>query len=206
MKAPAFNIDGGAIQWRAQWTCQVGHLTVRTPTRSRAVVDSSCPGTGTGYSTEVGAQSLDVTADGPWQLRVEQQVDVPLVEAPLPSMNAPGARVVFTGSFYNIDQSGSGRVTIYQLAANAYALRLDNFFVSPNIDLEIRLSPLASPHSTDQFTSSNPSDTIAPLDITAGSLNFTVPSAIDPTHYRSVVIWCPLIHSAYAAATLVAAE
>lgn len=34
-------------------------------------------------------------------------------------------------------------------------------------------------------------------------MNFAVPAEVDPAQYRSVVIWCPLIDSAYAAATLV---
>ncbi|MDQ6615588.1 MAG: hypothetical protein M3083_12810 [Actinomycetota bacterium] len=202
MTALTFNVDASAIQWRVKSTCQVGHFSVRASGRARPVVDASCPGTATGYSTQTVAQSIQVVADGPWQIQVDQQVDVPLVEPPLAAMTAPGAKAVRTGSLYKIDQSGSGRVTAYQLADGTYALRLDQFFVSPNIDLEIRFSPLEAPHSTDQYTSSSPSDVVAPLDITAGSLNFVVPKAIDPMRYHSVVIWCPLIQSAYAAATL----
>jgi len=43
---------------------------------------------------------------------------------------------------------------------------------------------------------------VAPLEITVGSLNFSLPADIDPMQYKSVVIWCRLIDSAYAAATL----
>jgi hypothetical protein len=38
--------------------------------------------------------------------------------------------------------------------------------------------------------------------VTAGSLNFMVPAGVGPNQYRSVVVWCPLIDSAYAAVTL----
>lgn len=55
-------------------------------------------------------------------------------------MTAPGAATVATGSFYNIDRTGTGNVTIYRQADGRYSLRLDDFFVSPNSDLEIRLS------------------------------------------------------------------
>ncbi|MDP9073654.1 MAG: DM13 domain-containing protein, partial [Actinomycetota bacterium] len=121
---------------------------------------------------------------------------------PQTAMTAPGARVASAGSLYRIDQTGTGRVTVYRLVDGSYALRLDDFFVAANIDLELRFSPLDAPHTTGEYTSSPHSDVVAPLDITAGSLNFAVPKAIDPTQYRSVVIWCPLIQSAYAAATL----
>jgi hypothetical protein len=203
---PAFAVDPNAIQWRVTWTCQTGHLTVRAAGRARPVVDAACPGKGLGYATQTGSQIVQVSDDGPWQLHVDQQVDVPLVEPPTAAMTAPGTRPVLTGSLYKIDQSGSGSVTVYRLADGSYALRLDQFFVSPNIDLEIRFSPLPAPHSTDQYTSSSPSDVVAPLDITAGSLNFAVPAGIDPTRYHSVVVWCPLVQSAYAAATLAPAK
>ena len=101
-----------------------------------------------------------------------------------------------------MDQSVEGPVTIYRLADGEHALRLDDFFVTPNIDLEIRLSPLEAPGTTEEFMRA-PSTWVAPLDVTAGSMNFTVPPEAEPSEYRSVVIWCPLIDSAYAAATLV---
>jgi hypothetical protein len=145
--------------------------------------------------------TLTVNADDAWELKVEQQVDVPLVEPPSPEMTAPGARAVASGSFYRMDQSGTGRLTLYRLATGGYAMRLDDFFVTANIDLEIRFSQAAAPHTTDDYLGS-PSASVAPLDITAGSMNFTVPSGVDPTQYHSVVIWCPTITSAYAAASL----
>ena len=194
-------IDGGAFQWRLKWSCQSGHLVVQAPGRPRPLVDARCPGNDTAYATQSGNMSLRVKADGPWKLEVEQQLDVPLDEPPLPLMAAPGTAAVATGSFYRVDQVGQGSVTVYRLADNTHALRLDDFYVTPNRDLEIRLSPLPAPRSTDQFTSA-PSALVAMLDVTAGSMNFTVPPGVDPRQYRSVVIWCEQLHTAYAAASL----
>lgn len=53
-----------------------------------------------------------------------------------------------------MDQSGTGAVTIYRLADGSAALRLDDFFVTPNVDLEIHLSPLEAPQTTDEFLAS----------------------------------------------------
>ena len=119
-------------------------------------------------------------------------------------MTAPGTVALSRGGFYRIDQVGSGGVTVYRLAEGTHALRLDNFYATPNVDLEIRLSPLPAPQTTDQFLSA-PSALVARLDVTAGSMNFVVPKDIDPRQYRSVVIWCPPVNSAYAAASLNAA-
>ena len=197
----AFTIDAGASQWRARWTCHSGRLLARVTGQSRALIDATCPAAGTAYDTRAGRAELQLTAGGAWTLRVDQQVDVPLVEPPASSITAPGTVLVRRGSFSRVDQTGTGRLAFYRAASGAYALRLSDFYVSPNVDLEIRLSPLAAVHSTHQFLSA-PSVLVAPLPITAGSLNFTVPRGVDPTRYRSVVIWCPLITSAYATAQL----
>lgn len=196
-----FNVAQGALQWRATWTCQTGRLVVRAPGQARPVVDAACPGQGLGYGARKGDVALEVTADGPWTIAVEQQVDVPLVEPPLPVMRAPDTRLVLSGSLYRMDQVGTGTLNIYKAADGAHLLRLDSFFVTANIDLELRFSPLEAPRTTEQFLSA-PSVWAAPLDITAGSLNFTIPPDVDPMRYRSIVVWCPIIDSAYAAVTL----
>ncbi len=194
-------IDDGALQWRVQWKCESGRLVVEAPAGREPVVDASCPGSDIGYSTHTGKFELDIDADGPWQLAVEQQIDVPLVEPPLPAMEVGDAAAVATGSFYDIDQRGRGRVVIYRLPGGNHVLRLEGFFVTPNVDLQVRLSPLAAPQTTEEYLSAS-SEMVARLDATAGSMNFTVPADIDPTTFKSVVIWCPPVDSAYAAASL----
>jgi hypothetical protein len=199
--ARPFNVVEDALQWRVKWTCETGRLVVRVPNQARPVVDAACPGSDVGYGVRKGSVALDVRADGPWRMVVDQQVDVPLHEPPLAEMSAPGTRKVLTGSLYRMDQVGTGTLDFYRLADGRYVLRLDNFFVTANIDLELRLSPLEEPRTTEQYMNA-PSVWVAPLDVTTGSLNFTVPPDVDPTRYRSVVVWCPIIDSAYAAATL----
>jgi len=116
-------------------------------------------------------------------------------------MSAPGAVQVASGSLYRIDKIGTGTVRLYRLADGSYALRLDDFFVTANAELEIKLSALEEPKTSQEFLAAS-SAAVAPLEITVGSLNFSLPADIDPMQYKSVVIWCRLIDSAYAAATL----
>lgn len=198
---PAFKISDDAIQWRLRWSCRRGRFVVRTSAGAKPLIDSSCSAKRSKELTDKPGGRLQIEANGAWTATVEQQVDVPLVEPPLPVMTAPGTSEVASGSFYRIDQTGRGRVVIYRLPNGRYALRLRSFYTSPNVDLEIRLHPLPAPRTTRQYLSA-PSKSAAPLDITAGSMNFLLPAGVDPTRYRSVVIWCPLITSAYAAATL----
>jgi hypothetical protein len=201
MTARPFSVAADAVQWRVKWTCETGRLFVRAPGQRRPVVDGACPGADVGYGVTTGSVALEVTADGPWAMTVDQQVDVPLVEPPLPVMSAPSTQMILTGSLYRIDQVGTGTVNIYRTGDGRHVLRMEQFFVTANIDLELRLSPLEAPRTTEQYMSS-PSVWVAPLDVTTGSLNFTLPADVDPTRYRSMVVWCPIIDSAYAAATL----
>lgn len=200
-ESPAFEIGGDAIQWRMRWSCQRGRFVVRDPAEDKPLIDSGCAGEKSAVLTDEFKGGLQVEADGPWKMRVDQQVDVPLVEPPLPAMTAPGTSKVAIGGFYRMDQVGKGRMTIYRLSNGRHVLRLSGFYVKPNIDLELRLSPLRAPRTTREYLSA-PSTLAAALDITAGSMNFTIPEGVDPSRFRSVVIWCPIISSAYAAATL----
>lgn len=196
----AVTIGGGALQWRVDWTCDTGHLSVTGhPAAPSQIVDSACSGKGESIVVSTGAVALQVSASGPWQLRIDQQLDIPLQQTPLPEMTAASA--VLTGSFYAVDQNGHGTVTIYRLADGSYALRLDNFFVSPNTGLQIQLSSSAAPHS-DSDVSNSQIAVVADLNQTAGSMNFTVPSSVDPTKYHSVAIWCVNLRTVYSAATL----
>lgn len=200
MTAQAFTIDADAIQYRVTASCSAGRLLVRAPGQQRAVLDSACPSSEPGYGIDTGSVRLEVQAEGPWELQVEQQVEVPLVEPPLPGMTAPEAAVVH-GSFYRVDQVGTGSVTVYRLPDGRYALRLEDFFVTANTDLELQFSTLETPRTTEQIRNER-SPTIASLDVTAGSLNFVLPPGLDPAGYRSLVIWCELTSNAYAAARL----
>ena len=199
--APALSIDGGASQWRLRWSCDRGELQVRMVARPRPLLDQHCPASGDAYASTTGLVRLQVQATGQWRLQAQQDVDLPLDE-PLPAeATQPGTVLTASGAFYRIDQVGEGRASVYRLPSGGSLLRLDNFYVSPNTDLEVRLSPLAAPRSTDEFFNA-PSVQVAPLDITAGSMNLAVPDGVEPSQFRSIVIWCERLHSAYAAASL----
>lgn len=194
-------IDEGALQWRVTWRCERGTFEVRSSADGEPLAEASCPAEDVGYSVETGQLTLDITADGPWELAVEQQVDVPLEEAPLPAMSAADTVQVAAGTFYDIDQTGRGSVAIYRFADGRQALRLEDFFVTQNVDLEIHLSALEAPQTTEEFLRS-PAEEVADLEVTAGSMNFLLPDTVDLEAYQSIVIWCPPLNTAYAAAAL----
>src|SRR4051812_11709430 len=193
-------VDRGALQWRARWRCSTGRLVIRASTQRAALVDRACPASGTAFSTHSGETRVRVAATGAWHLALAQQIDVPLEERALPDMKAP----VATAKLYGIDQKGRGTIGVFRLPDGRYALRLEDLYVTPNVDLELRLSPLRAPRSTHQFHAA-PSRRIAPLDITAGSMNVVLARGGAPPRGGSIVVGCPPVQSAYAAATLKAA-
>lgn len=202
----AVQIDEGAVQWRVRWTCDTGRLRVESSGVDEPLVDATCPAEDTAYGVAAGERAFTVAADGPWRLEVAQQLDVPLVEEPLEAMTAAGTQQVATGEFYGIDQVGQGRIVVYRLADGGYALRLEDFYVTPNSDLEIVFSAAERPQTTEQYAGAPRSARVSFLDVTTGSMNFAVPPEVDPTAYASVVIWCERLHSAYAAASLTAPQ
>lgn len=201
MVTQAFTIGGDALQWRVRTSCTDGDIAVEVSTEAEPLVAAPCPSTPDGYSSETGSLSLRVAAKGPWRLHIEQQIDVPLEEPPLPAMTASDTREIAAGSLYRVERPTFGRVRLYRLAGGNYALRLSDFYVSPNVDLELRFSSLQAPRSTQAFEGAS-SVFVAPVDITAGSLNFKIPPGVVPTEYRSLVIWCPPLNLAYAGARL----
>ena len=195
-----FTIDRDAVDWRVTMSCDSGHLVVRSPGEARPLVDAECP-QGVGHSDRTGSTRLDVSADGPWSIEVAQRVEIPLVEPPLPEMTAPGATAVAAGSFYKVDRVGAGTVTIYKQADGRYSVRLEDFWVNPRSSLQLRLSGAESPRTTKEYLGA-PSQLLATMDVTAGSLNYFPPGGVDPPEFRSVVVWSPLDNHVYAAAPL----
>lgn len=197
----SFTVERSAIQWRVTSSCESGRLLVRVPGEPRALIDAACSETIVAYGNRTGATTVEVSADGPWRLQVAQQIDTPLVEPPLPGMTSPGATAIATGTFYKLDRTAVGRVTIFDQADGRYTVRLDDFFVSPDAQLQLRLSTAEEPKTSAEYLAGR-SQLLTVLDVTAGSLNYLPPVGVDPTEFRSVVIWRPPTNSAFAAATL----
>ena len=195
-----FSTSNGILQWRVTATCQSGRLLVAQEGDPEPLVDEACPTRAFGFSIRTGGQALDIRATGPWEIVVEEQVDEPLAEAPLPGMTER-ARLA-AGTFFGVEQQGSGTATLYRLAGGARALRLDPFFVTPNDDLFVWASEAAAPRTSAEalFT---PHVQLEPLRATAGSQNYRLPDDLPEERIRSIVIWCEPVRTAYAAAALV---
>ena len=198
-RTAGFEISSEALQWRVTASCTGGALKVSVDGEPEPLAQPSCPGKAFGFSIRTGSAALDVVATGGWEVVVEQQLDTPVSEAVLPGMDERSR--LSHGSFYGIDQAGSGTATLYQLPDGAMALRLDPFQVTSNSDLFVWLSEADEPRTSKEALEA-PHVQLDRLKATAGAQNYVVPANVPTAELRSVVIWCEPVRTAYAAASL----
>lgn len=199
----AVTISPRAIQWRVKWTCDGGNLLITStpaPVRPGPLVNSNCPAGGEGFDRKTGDVKLSIQGSGPWKATVEQQVDTPLDEPPLPEMAS--AQVLAKGDFYNVEKTGKGTVILYQLADGRRVLRIEpGFEVLNDPDLVIWLSEAENP-KTSKAMADAPHVELQALKSTRGSQNYFIPDNLPITSIRSVGLYCVPVPSIYIAAAL----
>lgn len=88
--------------------------------------------------------------------------------------------MIAEGTFYEIDEPGSGTAPLYQLADGSRALRLEDFEVFLNTDLVVWLSQAAAPRTSEEAVSV-PHVEIAPLKSTMGPQTTSCPPTLRST-------------------------
>lgn len=194
-----FSIAGHAVQWRVTANCTGGRLRVGLEGGPSPLAEPACPGRAFGFSIREGPATLDVAADGGWEVLVDQQVETAASEPPLAGMT--DSALVADGGFYGIDQEGSGKAALYRLPDRRWALRFEPFFVTANTDLFVWVSEDEAPRTSEEALRSVHVQ-IGELTATAGPQNYLLPEDVDAGRIRSVVIWCEPVRTAYAAAPL----
>lgn len=202
-KAPTVTVAEGSIQWRVRWTCRKGdfRVAVQPPPSGPATSQGKCPGHRTTEFIGRGRRTLQISADGPWQMRVEEEVETPLHEAPLAAMKAKGARVLARGPFRKVERASSGAAQLHRLGNGRLALRFESFKTLANGDLFVWISQKPKIVNTRQALASKHRQ-IGRLKATLGDQNYVLPKSVKADEIRSIVIWCEPIRIAYATAPL----
>lgn len=198
----SFAIAQGASHWRASWSCETGpaRITVRSQLGADEVLaDDDCPASGARSWSDDGTQTLDVNASSPWRVAVEEEVVTALEEPPLPGEDK--SALLGSGSFHSIQRTGDGTVSLYRLPTGRLALRFKDFYVSPSRGLQIWLSEGQNIESTLQARQARHTN-IGVIRSTMGTYSQMLPAGTDPARIHSVVIWCPFVTIAFAAAPL----
>ena len=194
-----FPIPDDALQWRVHWSCESGSLRVDVDVAEEPLVDAECPGEGEAYSIDTGLLELSIDGTGPWELRIEQQVDTVHEEPPLEGMAE--AEVLAEGQFRGVERSGEGTATLYRMPDGRLALRFTDFQTVASPDLYVWLSEAENP-STSKAVFSEPHVDLGEITATLGDQNYVLPDGVTPEQVASVVIWCAPLQIAYAAAPL----
>lgn len=194
-----------AQQWRAAWSCHSGAFRMSVGDLAgepKVVETSTCPDVGTQTSPGAGRGRIQVSAAGPWRVTVSQQVDTALREGRLAAMTK--AALLARGRVHSIQNRGEGTISVYRLAGGRLALRFEDFYTSASPGLRVWLSRAKNVRSTLEARQAAHVD-VGALRSTLGSYNQLLPASIDADEFSTVVIWCPTVLIAFAAAPLKAA-
>ena len=116
-----------------------------------------------------------------------------------------GSKVLARGEFHNADKTGSGTVTLYQLADGKRTLRLTDFSVDNGPDLHVRLIAADDAKDTASVAKTDHVE-LGKLKGNKGSQNYDVPENVDLSKYKVVSIWCNRFSVNFAAAPLKAVK
>lgn len=198
----SFAIARGAVQWKAEWSCRSGTFAMTadgTSKRGESVQTSTCPDVGDKTASGDGPGTLRVSATGPWKVRLLQQVDTALNEPRPAGMTAASA--LARGRFHSIQNHGEGTVAVHRLPSGRLALRFEKFYTSASPGLRIWLSSAHNVKSTLQARQAHHIDAGA-LRSTLGGYTQMLPATVRADDFRTIVIWCPTVLIAFAAAPL----
>ena len=115
------------------------------------------------------------------------------------------AKVLAKGEFHNADKTGSGTVTLYQLADGKRVLRLTDFETENGPDLHVRLIAADDAKDTASVAKTDHVE-LGKLKGNKGSQNYDVPENVDLGKYKVVSIWCNRFSVNFAAAPLKAVK
>ncbi len=114
---------------------------------------------------------------------------------PTPAPTPFAATTVASGEFSGSDDFhfGRGTASIVEVEPGRYHLRLEDFSVRNGPDLFVYLSPKADGYSDDALE-------LGKLKATDGSFGYDLPDGVDPTRFRSALIWCKQFSHLFAVA------
>jgi hypothetical protein len=114
---------------------------------------------------------------------------------PTPSATSFAASTVTSGEFRGTDEFhfGTGTASIIEVEPGRFHLRLAEFSVRNGPDLFVYLSTERDGYTDDSVE-------LGKLKATDGSFGYDLPDGVDPTRFRSALIWCKQFSHLFAVA------
>jgi len=113
---------------------------------------------------------------------------------------APVVRTVATGSFIDRTHTASGTASVLTDGTEQRFLRFTDFTTENGPDVNVYLSTTAAGGDEDTFDDDFVD--LGDLRGNVGDQNYEIPSGVDLTRYRTVVLWCVRFSVAFGAADL----
>jgi hypothetical protein len=127
----------------------------------------------------------------------------PAAQAPAPTTGAIEPVVLSSGSFTRVDvvHGAEGSATIYKLPDGTLVLRLENFKSTNGPDLFVGLSGHPMPRSKGEVHDQGYVE-LARLKGNEGNQNYEVPTDLDLSKFKSIVIYCRTFNVVFSTAEL----
>jgi hypothetical protein len=121
-----------------------------------------------------------------------------------PTAAPAGPVALASGGFTQIDalHGAAGNATIYRLPEGNLVLRLENFEAQNGPDLRVGLSGHPMPRNNAELHDGGYIE-LAVLKANQGNQNYELPADLDPSAFRSVVIYCKAFSVVFSTAELV---
>lgn len=134
------------------------------------------------------------------QAATSPDIVIPTEQQGMPVLTNPS--VVAGGTFTEIDvlYTAKGTVTIYQLPDDSRLLRLEDFSVTNGPDLHVYL--VRNPKPREQKEVGNDYIDLGALKGNVGNQNYQVPSEVDLTSYRGIIIYSVQFGAIFSSAEL----
>lgn len=144
------------------------------------------------------SEEVEVTATAAMEIAMAEPDTV--MEEAMPAEMAT-MTILAQGNFYDIAHHGMGMATVYQLADGSNILRFEDFEVLNGPELHVYLAPIDPVPDTIGVELSGAID-LGLLKGNIGSQNYELPTDLDISQYKSVVIWCQPFRVPFNAAPL----
>lgn len=144
------------------------------------------------------AMPADVSAQATQAMSTAMAEPTKMMEEAMPEANMT---LLAHGSFYDIIHVGSGQALFYQLADGTRILRLQDFEVDNGPDLHVYLVPI-DPVPASVGVEIEGAVDLGKLKGNIGDQNYEIPSGLDLSQFKSVVIWCQPFRVPFIAAAM----
>jgi hypothetical protein len=135
--------------------------------------------------------------------KVDDQIPAtnpPVTNPPVTNPPASGPVTLSSGSFVSVHHTTTGTAKLIKLADGSFIARLEGFQTDNGPDVHVWVSQSGT--ISDDALRASPYTDLAKLKSTNGNQNYVIPSSVDVSQIKSIIIWCKAANIAFGGATL----